>query len=95
MLERAIEAKLVRGCKKFGSEVRCIKFKVGEGYPDRIILIHSGAVLFVEVKSPGALLRPRQQHRVRELFELGFTTVVVSSSEQVDSVLSLIRKMLR
>jgi hypothetical protein len=93
MLERAVEAKLVRGCRKFGSAVRCIKFKVGEGYPDRIILIRPSAVLFVEVKAPGVHLRPRQEFRVRELEALGFTTIVVSNAEQVSAALSLIKHL--
>jgi len=64
----------------------CVKFPplFFRGFPDRIVLLPGGAVVFVETKAPGQ--RPRLiQRKVHDrLRRLGFQVEVLDSVESVD-----------
>lgn len=65
-------------------------FKVG--YPDRICILPSGRAFWVEVKSPGAKLRPLQEIRAKELRSFGCEVFVVDSEQKIEEVLDFARK---
>ena len=58
MREKVVEGKLVRAVKKAGG--LAIKFaSPGQsGMPDRLVILPTGCVAFVEVKAPGGKVRP-------------------------------------
>jgi len=60
MLERELEAVLVRHCRE--RNVKCLKWVSPSeaGVPDRILIGPNGQVGFVELKRPGGKLTPLQ-----------------------------------
>ena len=91
MREKTIEEKLVTAVKAAGGV--CWKFTSPgtAGVPDRIVLMPSGRIGFVEVKAPGKKPRPLQRLRIKTLQRLGFKTFVLDSPEQIGGIIDAIR----
>ena len=87
MREKSIEEKLVAAVKAVGGV--CWKFTSPgtAGVPDRIVLMPSGRIGFVEVKAPGETPRPLQSHRHRQLRALGFPVFVLDDLEKIPWIL--------
>lgn len=84
MNEKLIEKKLKREVEKLGG--LCIKIFSPwfTGLPDRLVLLPGRRVYWVETKSTGADLSPRQKV-VRRLFaKLGFEVDVVDDQQKLD-----------
>jgi hypothetical protein len=73
ILESAVERRFVRYMKQSEDLCLCLKFTCqgSTGWPDRMVLLPKGRVVFVEFKRPGGKLRPLQKERHRQLKELG------------------------
>lgn len=86
MREKEVEKYLIRQVRKSGG--LCLKFisPGWSGAPDRVCLWTNGRMKFVEVKRPGAKLRPLQERRAEELRELGFEVDVVDTFEKAREV---------
>lgn len=67
MLEKAIEAKFVKECKKRGA--MCLKQNVvgRRGYPDRLVLTKNGDYIWVELKTDKGVLSEAQKNAIEEL----------------------------
>ena len=91
MREKSIEVKLVDAVKTAGGV--CWKFTSPgtAGIPDRIVLLPSGRIAFVEVKASGEKLRPLQCLRIRTLRRLGFKAFVLDSPEQIGGIIDAIQ----
>ena len=87
MTEKELEQRLVREVKKKGG--RAYKFiSPGlNGVPDRLVLLPSGKIGFVEVKAPGKKMRPNQIKRKDELEGLGFLVYCLDNPENIGGVL--------
>lgn len=85
-MEKKIESYLREQVKKHGG----IAFKfVSPGYsgvPDRLVIMPSGKILFVEVKDTGKKLRPLQQSIINTLRALNARCEVVDSKEQINEL---------
>ena len=91
MREKAIEQKLTLMVKRKGGI--CLKF-VSPGFvgvPDRIVLLPSGCVAFVEVKEKKKKPRPLQTSRHKLLRRLGFKVYVLDDPTQIGGILDEIR----
>ena len=86
MRESLLERKLVRAIKNKGG--MCLKFVSPgtRGVPDRLCLMPSGRLVFVETKAPTGRPTPLQLKRHQELRALGFEVLVIDSEEDLDSV---------
>ena len=84
MRERDIEKKLVQGVKKLGGE--CLKWVSpgNTGVPDRIVILPSGDIFFVELKGENGRLSGLQEYWQFRLKELNCVAVVLYGFEQVD-----------
>lgn len=91
MREKSIEAKLVDAVKAAGGV--CWKFTSPgtAGVPDRIVLLPSGRIAFVEVKASGEKPRPLQRLRIRILRRLGFKAFVLDSPDQIGGILNAVQ----
>lgn len=58
------------------------------GLPDRLCLLPGGRALFVETKSQGKDLRPRQAYMKRQLESLGFLVYKIDSKEQINNLIN-------
>ena len=91
MLEKHIEQNLVQAVRRMGGLAPKFISPGWAGAPDRLVLLPSGRLAFVEVKAPGMTLRPLQVRRKGQLEALGFRVYVIDRSEQIGGVLDEIR----
>ena len=91
MREKSIEAKLVAAVKAAGGVCWKFTFPGTAGIPDRIVLLPSGRIGFVEVKASGEKLRPLQCLRIRTLRRLGFKAFVLDNPEQIGGIIDAIQ----
>jgi hypothetical protein len=85
MLERTIEAALVRRVAKLGG--LCEKF-VSPGrrsVPDRIVTLPGGRIVFVEVKAPGKYPTELQERDHARRRKLGCEVWVIDSIEDANA----------
>lgn len=84
MRERDIEKKLVKGVKKLGGE--CLKWVSpgNTGVPDRIVILPSGDIFFVELKTESGRLSGQQNYWQFRLKDLNCSAVVLYGSDAVD-----------
>ena len=91
MREKSIEQKLVVAVRAAGGLAPKFVSPGWDGVPDRIVLFPSGRMAFVELKSPGKVMRPLQMRRKRQLENLGFKVFCVDGVEQIAGVIEKIR----
>lgn len=87
MLEKEIEAHLVRKVKEAGGIAYKFTSPQRRSVPDRLVLLPGGDALFVECKRPGAKPTPAQLREHERLRALGFAVVVVDMKETVEELL--------
>lgn len=90
MNEKLIERKLREKVKKLGGEAIKLWSITDNGLPDRIILMPSGRVWFVELKTTNGKLKPMQKIKFNMLRSLGFYVCVVDTQEALDNFLTLL-----
>lgn len=83
MLEKDIEARLVRGVKELGGA--CYKFvSPGNiGVPDRVAVFPGGEVVFIELKTETGRLSQMQKVQIEKLRSLGACVVVLRGLDEV------------
>lgn len=86
MQEKYIEQRLVAAVKNMGGIAPKFVSPGFNGMPDRIVLLPSGRIAFVELKAPGKKMRPLQVRRKRQLEELGFLVYCIDSVEKIGEV---------
>lgn len=86
MLERDIEAYLVKRVKLLGGEVRKVAWVGRRGAPDRLVMLPQCS-MWVELKAPGQKPRPSQVREHERMRALGQQVLVVDSIAGVDEVL--------
>ena len=91
MREKHIEQKLVQAVRQMGGLAPKFISPGWAGAPDRLVLLSSGRLAFVEVKAPGKILRPLQVRRKGQLEALGFRVYVIDHPDQIGGVLDEIQ----
>lgn len=89
--EKQIESYLVKRCKEQGWTALKYYNPNATGYPDRLVLLPGARVLWVEVKRPGAYPTALQIVRMQDLCDFGHEATVVSSFDDVDHLIVLIK----
>lgn len=87
ILERDLEGYFTRQCKKYRLLTLKLHVRFARGWPDRIVALENGEVLWVELKRPGGKLSPLQVKVHEDLGKLGHKVHVVYSKEDIDRVL--------
>ncbi|MDO4867401.1 MAG: VRR-NUC domain-containing protein [Clostridia bacterium] len=87
MREKQIEQKLVRAVRAAGGIAPKFVSPGLDGVPDRIILLPGERMAFAELKAPGQMPRPLQQHRIEQLRQLGFRVYIIDNINQIGGVL--------
>ena len=84
MRESYIERMLKKKVEQVGGKALKFVSPGWAGAPDRLVLLPTGRLIFVELKAPGRKPRPLQLKRHEELQALGFHVEVIDSPEGVD-----------
>lgn len=87
ILERDLEKYFTAQCKKHKLLSLKLHVKFARGWPDRIVPIENGQVLWVELKRPGGKLSALQAKNHIDLLRLGHEVYVIDSKEGIDRVL--------
>lgn len=90
--EKSIERYLVEQAKQNG--LLCLKYSNPNmvGYPDRLLVLPGGNVIWVELKSKGRKPTKIQQMRIAELSGMGHTVRVIDNKADIDELIKTIRK---
>jgi len=86
-LERDVEQYLVHRVETLGG--LCIKHGQ-DGWPDRIVVLPGGALVWVETKRHHGRLSPVQIYRATQLAKLGQQVISLWSTEEVDEFMTSI-----
>lgn len=89
MLEKDIEARLVRGVKKLGGRAYKFVSPGNVGVPDRIVVLPGGRVIFVELKTEKGVVSAAQRQQIRVLRDLGADVRVLQGVAAVDRFLAV------
>jgi len=89
MLERVIEAHLVKRVKELGGEVRKVQFIGHPGAPDRFVMLPKRRGFWLELKATGKKPEPHQVREHNRLRRRGEIVEVADSIEGVDALLIL------
>ena len=84
-LEREVEQRLVTLVEQAGG--LCVKHGQ-DGWPDRIVMLPHGVLVWVEVKRPKGIQAGLQKYRASQLHTLGQNIVVLSSIAEVNEFMS-------
>lgn len=87
MREKQIEQKLVWAVRAAGGIAIKLASPGFDGMPDRIVLLPSGRMAFIEVKARGMKPRPLQLRRHEMLMRLGFKVYVLDDEGQIQQIL--------
>jgi hypothetical protein len=87
LLERDLEHYFSAQCKKHGLLTLKLHVRFARGWPDRIVPLENGEVLWVELKRPGGKVAPIQAKVHKDLGKLGHNVYVLDSKEGIDRVL--------
>lgn len=89
--EKAIEKYLVEQVKAIGGI--CLKYSNANmvGYPDRVICLHGGKVVWVELKSRGKKSTKIQTIRQSELVSLGHEVHTIDNKQSIDELINIWR----
>jgi len=87
ILERDLEGYFSKQCKKHGLLTLKLNVRFQRGWPDRIVPLENGEVLWVELKRPGGTVSPMQEKVHNELTVRGHKVFVIDSKEGIDRVL--------
>ncbi|MDO5395817.1 MAG: hypothetical protein Q4F07_07625 [Bacteroidales bacterium] len=89
--EKEIEKYLVRRTREMG--LPCLKYSNPNmvGYPDRLIVLPQGRVVWVELKSRGCRPSKIQQARIASLRALGHQAFVIDSRAEVDNLINSLK----
>lgn len=87
ILERDLEKYFTAQCKKNKLLSLKLHVKFARGWPDRIVPLENGEVLWVELKRPGGKVSALQAKVHNDLLRLGHEVYVIDSKEGIDRVL--------
>lgn len=90
MIENDIETYLIERVRENGGDVRKAEWVGRRHCPDRRIM-HPTRCSWVEVKRPGGKPRPGQAREHKRMRALGETVDVVSTYEEVDALMELLK----
>lgn len=90
--EKSIERYLVEQAKQNG--LLCLKYSNPNmvGYPDRLLVLPGGGVVWVELKSKGRKPTKIQQIRMSELTGMGHLVEVIDNKADIDKLIKTIKK---
>jgi len=87
LLERDLEAHFAKQCKQLGLMTLKLNVRYQRGWPDRLVVLPLGNILWVELKRPGGKLSPLQDKVIKQLKSWQQEVYVLDSKEGIDRVL--------
>ena len=87
VLEKDIEAKVV----KYAKAQECLSRKMNgfgfNGWPDRLFILPNGKTFWIEFKRPGNVLSPGQEELISQLRQLKHVVYVCNDAEKGKAII--------
>ena len=91
MLEKDLEKKLVKAVKEMGGKAYKFTSQNNSGVPDRIVIIPTGELFFVEMKTDNGRLSILQEFQMRTLRRLKQSVFVIKGELELDNFVSMLK----
>ena len=91
MLEKNIEAHLVKSVRRIGGVAYKFVSPAQRGVADRVVCLPDGSTWFIELKTEGGRLSPLQKVFQSEMARLGQNYVCLWSKEEIDQWISTLQ----
>lgn len=91
MREYIIENEFIKAVRKAGGVAYKFTSQTTNGLPDRLVLFFPGKCCFVELKSPGKMMRALQKKRRIQLMKLGFPVICIDRKSQIRPCIKAIK----
>lgn len=88
MLEKQIEAYLIKRVRALGGEAYKFTSPAHRGVADRIVCLPDGQTWFVEVKTEGGRLSPLQKVFAADMLRMNQKYVCLWNKEQIDEFIA-------
>lgn len=88
ILERDLEAYFSAICRKRNLLTLKLSVRYSRGWPDRLVALPNGKILWVELKRLGAKPSPLQNKVHAQLAERGHKVFIIDNKEDIDAILS-------
>ena len=97
MLEREVEAHLVKRVRELGGECRKVSWIGRHGAPDRLVMLPRGEAaiwnswtntIWIELRAPGQKAKPHQVREHQRMRDMGQRVVVIDSIDGVEELLA-------
>lgn len=86
--EFLVEQALLKAVREAGGRCDKVQFTGKRGFPDRLVALPGGVVMFVEVKRPrGGRISPNQYEVLRAYEALGVVVAIVRNEEDIARLL--------
>jgi len=95
LLEKDIEAYLVKRVKAIGGHAYKFVSPSNRGVADRLVVLPGGVVWFVEVKTEGGRLSPLQTLFIEQMKRLEQNVTVLWNKEEVDAFIATVSRRSR
>lgn len=89
MLEKKLQQKIIDFCSKRDILAKKVDSTSSRGWPDLIVVLRNGVVLFVELKTPKGRLSALQERTIKQLKENNANVYVIRS---VDSFIETCKR---
>lgn len=90
MNEKILEKKLTVEVIRIGGWSIKFTSPYMTGMPDRLILMPGGKAYWAEMKTTGKRANPKQLTRQKQLQDLGFVSVIISTEEELQNFIKSI-----
>lgn len=87
VLERHLEAHFAKECKALSLVTLKLALRFSTGWPDRIVLLKDGAILWVELKTLTGIISARQSVIHKILISRGHTILVLRTKDEISRTL--------
>lgn len=94
MLEKDIERLLVRRVKEMGGKAYKFVSPGNAGVPDRIVILPTGHVIFIELKTDTGSLTKLQKIQIKKLLKLNQQVFILYGKSEVERFLDNCREVL-
>ena len=95
MLEKELEKKLVKGIRDLRGKAYKFTSPNNAGVPDRLVVLPTGEVFFVELKTDIGKLSTIQSYQIRELRKLKQRVFILKGSQELENFLAFIERRVK
>jgi hypothetical protein len=91
ILERDLERYFAKECKRLSLTTLKLALRFSTGWPDRLVLLMTGKILWVELKTLTGVVSPRQSLIHQTLNDHGHNVLILRTKKEITNALESAR----